>query len=132
MTLTALGVAQEYGPEHQILANSLWPATVIESQASINFELGERKEWRKADILADAVVQLCLDTSTNGQMLIDDTYLIGRGWTSQNLARYRYDPDHEPTRYLDPYGDQQTVEEAVAIRRGDVRQVRQDKSRSKL
>ena len=44
MTMTALGVAAEYAGEN-ITGNTLWPATVIESLASINFELGERKTW---------------------------------------------------------------------------------------
>lgn len=44
MTMTALGVAAEYAEEN-ITGNTLWPATVIESLASINFELGERKTW---------------------------------------------------------------------------------------
>jgi citronellol/citronellal dehydrogenase len=130
MTLTALGVAQEYGPEKGILANSLWPATVIESQASINFELGERKEWRKATILADAVIELCRDSETNGKMLIDDTYLRSRGWEDKDFVVYRYDPSHEPTRYLDPYGDSATVEDASSVRRGDVREVQKDKKLS--
>ena len=40
MTMVALGVAAEFAGEG-ITGNSVWPATVIESYASINFELGE-------------------------------------------------------------------------------------------
>ena len=42
MTMVALGVAAEY-EDMNITGNTLWPATVIESQASINFAMGERK-----------------------------------------------------------------------------------------
>ena len=47
MTMSALGAAAEYEGQG-ITGNSLWPATVIESQASKNFELGGREMWRKA------------------------------------------------------------------------------------
>ena len=47
MTMCALGAAAEYEGQG-ITGNSLWPATVIESQASKNFELGGREMWRKA------------------------------------------------------------------------------------
>jgi len=42
MSMVALGVAAEYQGEG-ITGNTVWPATVIESYASINFQLGERK-----------------------------------------------------------------------------------------
>ena len=51
MTLTALGVAQEY--PGMIAGNSIWPTTLIESAATVNHSLGEPKHWRKADILVD-------------------------------------------------------------------------------
>lgn len=72
MTMVALGVAQECEGLN-ITGNSLWPATVIESYASINFELGTRDAWRKASILADATVAIVSEGATcNGRMLIDD------------------------------------------------------------
>lgn len=127
MTLTALGVAQEYGPTRNILANSLWPATIIESQASINFELGERRDWRKADILADCCVQLCLDETTNGETLIDDLYLQSRGWTEENMRAYRCEPEHEPRRLLDIYTGTEPDDSVSSLRRGDVKRVDLDK-----
>ena len=71
MTMVALGVAQECEGLN-ITGNSLWPATVIESYASINFQLGTRDAWRKASILADATVAIVSDATCNGRMLIDD------------------------------------------------------------
>ncbi|CAD7945244.1 unnamed protein product [Amoebophrya sp. A25] len=123
MTMVALGVAAEYGAENKnILANSLWPATVIESQASINFDLGERKTWRKATILADATLALCCDTQTNGEMLIDDEYLIEKkGLTAEELKCYRYDPSFEPPRLL-----AEKMKGRKMVRRGDVRKLKDD------
>merc|ERR1712217_398101 len=57
MTMVAMGAAAEYEGKG-ITGHSIWPATVIESQASINFELGDTSMWRKAAILADAVLGL--------------------------------------------------------------------------
>ena len=55
MTLTALGVAQEYKGKG-VAGNSIWPTTLIESAATKNHNLGEAKHWRKASILTDAIV----------------------------------------------------------------------------
>lgn len=75
MTMVAMGVAQENAGEN-ITGHSLWPATVIESYASINFELGDPSMWRKATIIADATVALCCEEGDfTGQMLIDDEYV---------------------------------------------------------
>src|SRR5262249_28541400 len=57
MTLLTFGLAEEVRP-HNVAVNSLWPVTVIESQASINWNLGSRETWRKPDILVDCVLRL--------------------------------------------------------------------------
>ena len=103
--MCALGVAGEYGPdspeESGITANTLWPATVVESQASINFQLGDTATWRKATILADATVAICgEDDDFTGNMLIDDEYLLRKGCTGEHFAQYRCDPETEPLRLL--------------------------------
>merc|ERR1719502_271008 len=78
MTMVALGVSQEYKGKG-ITGNSLWPATVIESLASINFKLGDRSAWRKATIISDATMGIILEgENCNGIMCIDDTYLRER------------------------------------------------------
>jgi len=101
MTIVALGVAHELGGTG-VAANSLWPATVIESQASKNFQLGTSDMWRKASILSDAVLSIIAEDpklhSSTGRMLIDDTYLRTRGVT--DFAVYRCNPDVEPPRLL--------------------------------
>ena len=85
MTMVALGAAAE-GRGRGVTGNSLWPATIVESLASKNFQLGvwsthgcvrpthmgtlpsphprfagDPSQWRKPSILADCVVKLCLE-----------------------------------------------------------------------
>eukprot|EP00928_Gymnodinium_smaydae_P089215 TRINITY_DN73209_c0_g1_i1.p1 TRINITY_DN73209_c0_g1~~TRINITY_DN73209_c0_g1_i1.p1 ORF type:complete len:341 (-),score=85.25 TRINITY_DN73209_c0_g1_i1:309-1280(-) len=132
MTMVAMGVAAEYLGKG-ITGHSLWPATVIESQASKNFELGDRGTWRKADILADAVLGLvCAPDTYTGKQLIDDEYLMAeQGLTAEDLAVYRCDPNVEPPRALaDPlHGSSTPGAEAGGIQRGDVRKLDQDKAK---
>merc|ERR1711937_336813 len=129
MTMVALGVAQEYAGKG-ITANSLWPATVVESQASIGFKLGSPAMWRKATILADATMGIILeDDGYTGEMLIDDTYLREqRGFEDNDFVRYRCDPECEPPRALDPTAYENTV--VHLVKRGDVRKVNSDIERS--
>lgn len=120
MTMVALGVAEEYAGEN-ITAHSLWPATIIESLASINFKLGERAMWRKAEILADCVVGLIGEgPEFTGKMLFDELYLRSRGYEDEDFAKYRCDPNVEPPKLL----MQETSD--VWIYRGDVKKVDED------
>ncbi len=97
MTLIAHGLAEEVR-EHNVGATALWPATAIESQATINFGLLDRKYWRKAEIMADATVAIVSKDplARTGQALIDEDVLREEGVT--DFARYRCDPDTEPLR----------------------------------
>jgi len=133
MTMVAMGAAAEYEGKG-ITGHSLWPATVIESQASKNFELGDRANWRKADILADAVLGLVsAPDSYTGQQLIDDEYLQAEhGFTAEDLAVYRCDPNVEPPRTLAQEGSHMgAADTASSFTRGDVRKLDQDKKNSK-
>jgi citronellol/citronellal dehydrogenase len=97
MTLVAQGVAEEVKGKG-VAANALWPATMIESQATIRWGLGDRTLWRTPEIVADAVVAIFAkppDTMT-GQALIDEDFLRAEGVT--DFTRYRCDPDKEPPR----------------------------------
>lgn len=122
MTMVAMGAAAE-GVGHNVTGFSLWPATVVESQASINFKLMDRKYWRKATVLSDAVVSLCGQPSSyTGKQLYDDDYLLSQGGLKkEDLAVYRCDPTYEPPRAL-ALG----MTQRARIRRGDVRKVKQD------
>ncbi len=97
MTLVAQGVAEEVRGQG-VAANALWPATMLESQATIRWGLGDRSLWRTPEIVADAMVAIFAkppDTMT-GQALIDEDFLRGEGVT--DFSRYRCDPDKEPPR----------------------------------
>eukprot|EP00439_Symbiodinium_sp_Y106_P016741 s2351_g2.t1 len=127
MTMSALGAAAEYEGQG-ITGNSLWPATVIESQASKNFELGGREMWRKAQILSDCVLGLVSsEDSFTGNQLIDDEYLQDvHGLTDEDLAVYRCVPDVEPPRALASHGHMGSA----TVRRGDVRRLGSDVKKS--
>ncbi len=82
MTLLTHGLAEEVRP-HNIAVNSLWPVTIIESQASINWGLGTREGWRKPDILVDCVLRLVRKDpgEITGLALLDEDLLRSEGVT---------------------------------------------------
>ncbi|HVN75510.1 MAG TPA: SDR family oxidoreductase [Thermoanaerobaculaceae bacterium] len=97
MTLIAHGLAGEVA-EANVACNALWPATLIESYATINFALGDAKVWRKPEILADAAVAIFSKepATFTGRAVIDEEFLRSEGVT--DFAKYRCDPAHEPPR----------------------------------
>jgi citronellol/citronellal dehydrogenase len=82
MTLLTFGLAEEV-KAHNVAVNSLWPVTVIESQASINLRLGTPAMWRKPDILADCVIRIAQKepASFTGHALLDEDFLRAEGVT---------------------------------------------------
>lgn len=96
MTMCALGIAQEYR-ERGIVANTIWPSTLIESYATINNNLGDKKMWRKPEIICDAIEYMLKEPDRfTGNMLIDEEYLRDKGVT--NFEKYRCVPDSEPPK----------------------------------
>ena len=97
MTLLTHGLAEEV-KSHNVAVNSLWPATIIESLASINFGLGTPAMWRKPDILADCVVRLASKEpgAITGRALIDEDFLRAEGVT--DLSGYACVPGTNPRR----------------------------------
>jgi citronellol/citronellal dehydrogenase len=97
MTLLTHGLAEEVR-EHRIAVNSLWPVTIIESQASINWGLGSPENWRKPDILVDCILRLLQKDSgeITGQALLDEDFLRQQGIT--DFSRYACVPGTNPTR----------------------------------
>jgi citronellol/citronellal dehydrogenase len=97
ITLLTHGLAEEVR-EHNIAVNSLWPVTIIESQASINLRLGSREMWRKPDILVDCVLRLVQKepATISGQALLDEDFLRGEGVT--DFSQYACVPGTQPLR----------------------------------
>jgi citronellol/citronellal dehydrogenase len=97
MTLLTLGLAEEVR-QHNIAVNSLWPVTIIESQASINHQLGTPAMWRKPDILVDCVLRIVAKPPADltGRPLLDEDFLRGEGVT--DFSGYACVPGTEPPR----------------------------------
>src|SRR5262245_31033216 len=81
-TLLTVGLAEEVR-QHNIAVNSLWPVTIIESQASINWQLGTPEQWRKPDILVDCVLRMLQKepAALTGKALLDEDFLRAEGVT---------------------------------------------------
>ena len=76
MAYVALGLAAEHAAEN-IAGNTLWPRTIIESQASINWNMADRTQWRTPEIVCDAAIAIFAQephTST-GRQWIDEEAL---------------------------------------------------------
>lgn len=97
MTLLTHGLAEEVRA-YSIAVNSLWPVTIIESQASINWGLGTRKQWRKPDILVDCVLRLVKKepSEITGRQLLDEDFLREQGVT--DFSGYACVPGSQPSR----------------------------------
>jgi citronellol/citronellal dehydrogenase len=97
MTLLTFGLAEEMRPHH-VAVNSLWPVTVIESQASINWGLGRRTDWRTPDILVDCVLRIVRKNPAEftGQALLDEDFLRSEG--VDDFAPYACEPGATPAR----------------------------------
>jgi len=97
MTLLSFGLAEE-ARSHNIAVNSLWPVTIIESQASINHALGRPEMWRKPDILVDSVLRLVQKepAEMTGQALLDEDFLRAEGVT--DFSGYACVPGTRPPR----------------------------------
>ena len=99
MTMLSMGLAEEV-KEHNIAVNSLWPATAIESQATINWNLGDPSMWRKPDIVSDAVIAIVSKPPSRrtGQALIDEDVLREEGIT--DFSKYACVPGTNPPRLI--------------------------------
>jgi citronellol/citronellal dehydrogenase len=95
MTMIALGLAEELAPDN-IASNALWPVTIVESQASKNWALGDPSMWRKADILGDCVVEIVKHepSELTGRALLDEPFLRSLGVT--DFERYNVVPGSKP------------------------------------
>lgn len=87
MTMAAIGIAQEMKGKG-VAANSIWPVTLIESAATKNHQIGGPKQWRKADILVDAIMAICESdpNELTGQQLMDEDFL--RSKVQLNIVKH--------------------------------------------
>lgn len=101
MTMLAMGLAKEV-EGWDIGINALWPATLIESFATKNFQIGERSQWRKASILGDCVLQMIMEEAKDlsGRALIDEEFLREKG--ERDFKKYRCVQDVEPKKAWPP------------------------------
>ena len=53
MARVAMGVAAEHERDN-IAGNTLWPRSIIETQASIGWKMADRSQWRRPEIVCDA------------------------------------------------------------------------------
>jgi citronellol/citronellal dehydrogenase len=76
MARLAIGIAAEHAADG-IAANALWPRTIIESQASINWGLSTREQWRTPEILCDASMAIFAQKppSYTGRQALDEEVL---------------------------------------------------------
>ena len=61
MARVALGVAAEHEPDN-IAGNTLWPGTMIETQASIAWKMADHSQWRTTEIVCDAALSVTVAT----------------------------------------------------------------------
>ena len=97
MTMIAHGLAGEVADQN-IACNALWPATLIESQATINHGIGDRSQWRTADIIADATLAICghEPRTLTGNAFLDEEVLAMVG--VDDLDGYACVPGTSPLR----------------------------------
>jgi citronellol/citronellal dehydrogenase len=92
MTLLAEGIAAEHGAQG-VRAFALWPATMIESLATIAHGLGTRDMWRTPDVVVDAAMALLLgrggaSSLANGGAYYDEDVLRAAGASDADLDGY--------------------------------------------
>lgn len=95
MTLITHGLAEEMR-ENNIGVYSLWPRTMIESLATINFGLGTPDMWRKASIMSDATLAVVTAEPLlrTGRALLDEVVLSEAGVT--DFDQYNCVPGSHP------------------------------------
>ena len=98
MTFLTYGLAGELRKDG-IACNSLWPRTLVESLATINWGMGEPADWRKADILADAVSAIVRQNPREytGRALYDEDVLRELDGVT-DFSPYNVVPEGTPRR----------------------------------
>lgn len=76
MAYVALGLAAEHAADN-VAGNTLWPRTIIESQASINWQMAGPEQWRTPEIVCDACMAIFAQEphTATGRQFIDEEAL---------------------------------------------------------
>jgi citronellol/citronellal dehydrogenase len=95
MTMLGRAIDDEYKADG-IAAHALWPVTAIRTAATENLGMGDPTQWRSADILADATVELLARDPKQSRFRawLDEDVLREAGTT--DFTKYRCDPGSEP------------------------------------
>jgi citronellol/citronellal dehydrogenase len=105
MSMLTEGLAEELKGAN-IKVHSVWPVTMVESQATIGHGFGEPSMWRTPAILVDATLALLTGQSplASGKSLYDEEVLQSIGVT--DFAKYACVPGTDPPRMRldDPTG----------------------------
>ena len=105
MSMLTEGLAAELKGD-KIRVFSLWPVTMVESQATIGHNLGEPSMWRTPQILVDATMALCDGTAKieSGRSVYDEDVLESLG--IKDFSKYACVPGTDPPRMRldDPKG----------------------------
>jgi citronellol/citronellal dehydrogenase len=104
MARLAAGLAAEHRGDN-IAANTLWPRTIIESQASINWKMADRSQWRTPEILCDATCAIFgrePRTCTGKQWIDEDALTEIAGITNFDCYWCEGKPPAEPV-YIDKW-----------------------------
>ncbi len=97
MSMLTEGLAGEVAKD-KIKVHSLWPVTMVESQATIGHSLGEPSMWRTPAVIVDATLALLTGKSTlaSGSSLYDEEVLESVGIT--DFAPYSCVPGSTPPK----------------------------------
>jgi citronellol/citronellal dehydrogenase len=95
MSIVSAGLARELGGTG-IASNTIWPRTMIDTQATRVNKLGDGRMWRKPEIMSDMLLQLLEENPYDftGKSLLDETYLRTKGVT--DFSKYQTEPGYEP------------------------------------
>ena len=88
MARLAIGLAEEHRSDN-VACNTLWPRTIIESLASINWKMADRSQWRTPEIICDASLAIFAQepASFTGNQCIDEQVLSSLAGV-ENFDRY--------------------------------------------
>ena len=104
MARIAIGLAAEHAADN-VAGNALWPRTIIESQASINWKMADRSQWRTPEILCDASMAIFAQephTSTGHQWIDEDALTALAGVTNFDHYWCEGKPPAQPI-YIDKW-----------------------------